>query len=108
MLEALTTEQCRAHLASGGVGRFLFVEPRGGCITANTAGKPIRAVRGVGDPWAIAITPDGKTVYVGACGTDTVMPINTATNKAGKRINVDGSATFIAMTAEREYRLRRY
>jgi transcriptional regulator with XRE-family HTH domain len=27
VLETLTTEQCREHLAGGGVGRFLFVEP---------------------------------------------------------------------------------
>lgn len=28
-LEALTVEQCRAHLAPGGIGRFLFVADRG-------------------------------------------------------------------------------
>ena len=28
-LEALTIEQCRAHLAPGGIGRFLFVADRG-------------------------------------------------------------------------------
>ena len=28
-LEALTAEQCRAHLAPGGIGRFLFVADRG-------------------------------------------------------------------------------
>ena len=33
---------------------------------------------------AIAITPDGKTVYVANTGTDTVTPISTATNKPGK------------------------
>jgi nitroimidazol reductase NimA-like FMN-containing flavoprotein (pyridoxamine 5'-phosphate oxidase superfamily) len=32
VLEALTTEQCREHLAGGGVGRFLFVEPRRGPV----------------------------------------------------------------------------
>jgi transcriptional regulator with XRE-family HTH domain len=32
VLEALTTEQCREHLAGGGVGRFLFVEPRRGAV----------------------------------------------------------------------------
>ena len=29
VLEALTDEQCRAHLAAGGVGRVLFAAPRG-------------------------------------------------------------------------------
>jgi transcriptional regulator with XRE-family HTH domain len=32
VLEALTTRQCREHLAGGGVGRFLFVEPRRGPV----------------------------------------------------------------------------
>ena len=32
VLETLTTEQCREHLAGGGVGRFLFVEPRQGPV----------------------------------------------------------------------------
>ena len=55
-----------------------------------TAGKAIK----VGSlPDAIAITPDGKTVYVANGGdamrtSDTVTPIDTATNKVGKAINV--------------------
>jgi transcriptional regulator with XRE-family HTH domain len=32
VLEALTTGQCREHLAGGGVGRFLFVEPGRGPV----------------------------------------------------------------------------
>jgi transcriptional regulator with XRE-family HTH domain len=32
VLAALTTQQCREHLAGGGVGRFLFVEPRRGPV----------------------------------------------------------------------------
>ena len=51
----------------------------------NTAGKPIR----VGSPAdALAITPDGKTLYA-ASSTATrnaVTPISTATNRAGKPI----------------------
>jgi hypothetical protein len=31
-LETLTTEQCQEHLAGGGVGRFLFVEPGRGPV----------------------------------------------------------------------------
>jgi|HubBroStandDraft_2_1064218.scaffolds.fasta_scaffold188143_1 transcriptional regulator with XRE-family HTH domain len=32
VLEALTTQQCREHLAGGGVGRFLFDEPHRGPV----------------------------------------------------------------------------
>jgi len=41
-------------------------------------------------PHAIAITPDGKTAYVLACGH--MVPINTATNTAGKTIVTGGLA----------------
>ena len=52
----------------------------------NTAtGKPGRAIKVGGGASAVAITPNGKTAYVanGVNGTgDTVIPIETATNKA--------------------------
>jgi nitroimidazol reductase NimA-like FMN-containing flavoprotein (pyridoxamine 5'-phosphate oxidase superfamily) len=32
VLQALTTDECREHLAGGGVGRFLFVEPGRGPV----------------------------------------------------------------------------
>ena len=32
VLHALTEQECRAHIASGGVGRFLFVEPGRGPV----------------------------------------------------------------------------
>ena len=52
----------------------------------NTPGKPIKVG---GQPYsAIAITPDGKTVYVANTGTNTVTPISTATNTPGKPIKV--------------------
>jgi hyaluronoglucosaminidase len=37
-------------------------------------------------PGAIAITPDGKTVYVPNWDAGTVTPISTTTNKAGPAI----------------------
>ncbi len=49
----------------------------------NTPGKPIRLGS---TPDAIAITPDGKTAYVGATGT--VIPISTATNTPGTPIRI--------------------
>jgi YVTN family beta-propeller protein len=38
------------------------------------------------DPGGIAITPDGKTVYVVSMGSNTVTPIATATNAPGEPI----------------------
>jgi DNA-binding beta-propeller fold protein YncE len=46
---------------------------------------------------AMAITPDGKTVYVLTGGQD-VVPINTRTNTAGRHIRVAGGATAIAVS----------
>jgi DNA-binding beta-propeller fold protein YncE len=47
----------------------------------NTPGKPIK----VGNsPGSMAITPDGRTVYVSS--SLGIVPINTATNKAGKAL----------------------
>ena len=46
----------------------------------------------------IAITPDGKTAYVGS-SFGTVTPINTATNKPGKPIKVAATPSLaIAIT----------
>jgi YVTN family beta-propeller protein len=49
-------------------------------------------------PWAIAITPNGKTVYVVNNGSGTVTPIGTATNTAGKAIIVGLAPVSIAIT----------
>jgi YVTN family beta-propeller protein len=48
-------------------------------------------------PNAIAITTDGKTVYV-ATGGNTVTPISTATHLAGKSISLSGPAGALAIT----------
>jgi hypothetical protein len=53
----------------------------------NTAGTPIR-VRGMSGE--VAITPDGKTVYV--AGMNTVTPINTATGRPGTPIYIGTAA----------------
>ena len=50
------------------------------------------------DPGAIAITPNGNTAYVVNRGSDTVTPIQTATNKAGKAITVGKNPGAIAIT----------
>jgi hyaluronoglucosaminidase len=50
----------------------------------NTPGKPIH-IRGMS---GVAITPDGRTIYVGTGGT--VIPVSTATNTPGTPIDVGG------------------
>ncbi|MGO9278058.1 MAG: YncE family protein, partial [Streptosporangiaceae bacterium] len=72
-----------------------------------TAGKPIKiAVPGPPEILgAMAITPDGKTVYVANHGfdtapADTVIPISTATSKVGKAITVGESPDAIAITPD--------
>jgi YVTN family beta-propeller protein len=47
---------------------------------------------------AIAITPDGKTLYVTNPDDDTVTPINTGTNAVGQPIHVRGEAEAIVIT----------
>ena len=79
----------------------------------NTALKPITVGLGVN---AIAVTPNGKTVYVSSgaritngtvCGSvgpqtgaNTVTPISTATNMPGKPINAGESPGAIAITPD--------
>jgi YVTN family beta-propeller protein len=73
----------------------------------NRAGKPIHVgprPPSVG-PHAggldfIAITPDGKTAYVANTAFNTVTPINTATNTAGKPIRVGSAPAWIAITPD--------
>src|SRR5436190_265561 len=50
------------------------------------------------NPEVIAITPDGKTLYVANVGSRTVRPISTATNTPGKPIKVDVGPELIAIT----------
>lgn len=56
---------------------------------------PIEVGKGA---WAIAMTPDGKTVYVVNPETGTVTPISTVTNKPGKPIKVGITLVAIAIT----------
>ena len=58
-------------------------------------------------PDAIAITPDGKTAYVGNGNSGTVTPIATATNTAGPPITVGSQPLAHRDHAERQDRLRR-
>jgi YVTN family beta-propeller protein len=62
----------------------------------NTSGTPIPVGN---DPYAIALTPDGKTAYV-VNGTGTVTPIATATNTPGTPIPVGSNPGPIAITPD--------
>jgi DNA-binding beta-propeller fold protein YncE len=58
----------------------------------NLPGRPIRVAC---DPYAIVVTPDGKTVWVGS--RNWVTPISTATGKAGKPITFRGALVAMAV-----------
>jgi DNA-binding beta-propeller fold protein YncE len=60
----------------------------------NAPGRPIRVAC---DPYFLAITPDGQTVWV-ASGNHTVTPIATATNTLGKPIRFRGVIKAIAVS----------
>ena len=69
---------------------------------------PLQADPGRHATHAIAITPDGKTAYVRHRSTrDTVTPISTATNTAGKPIKVGATPERHRDHPERQDRLRR-
>jgi YVTN family beta-propeller protein len=78
-----------ASANSGGYGMVIPIS-----TTTGKAGKPIKAGNGrsIAGSSYMAITPDGKTLYAFASGPygpgNTVTPISTATNKAGKPITV--------------------
>ena len=52
------------------------------------------------DPDAIAITPNGRTAYVTNGNTDTVIPIDVATNTQGTPIGVGSLPDAIAITPD--------
>ncbi len=51
-------------------------------------------------PDGIAITPDGKTVYVANIGSGTVTPIDTATNTPGEPVEVGVRPRAIVITPD--------
>lgn len=106
------TNRASRPIDTGGTFVGMVFTPNGatGCVlgassvvipirtATNRAEKPIPVGGPGADPWAIAITPNGRTVYVANYGNSTVVPIGTATNRAGKPIKVGYEPTFIAIT----------
>jgi DNA-binding beta-propeller fold protein YncE len=67
--------------------------------TANTPGRPIPLGPDLGQPQVMAITPDGKTIYV-TDGTNSVAPVSTVTNTAGKPISIGEQPDGILITPD--------
>ena len=68
-------------------------------MSTGRAGKPIplHGIRGACD---IAMTPDGRTLYVTSLEGDRVIPISLATNTAAKPLNVPGAVLNIVITPD--------
>jgi YVTN family beta-propeller protein len=100
-----------ARAAADRVGRpaatapTLYVVNEGGTVVPGTV-TPIDTATGVagtpikvgGVPFAIAITPNGKTAYVTDISRNVVTPISTATNSLRKPIKVGVGPFVLAMT----------
>ena len=99
-------------------GKTIYVLTPRGVIPITTASRrvlPMISVPKLCNPTSLAITPDGSTIYVGGCITQTrkwygpgrrvhkipavvgggVIPISTATNTAGQFINLGEQAVTI-------------
>ncbi len=50
------------------------------------------------DPAAVAVTPNGRTVYVADEGSGTVTPVDVATDRPGQPVTVGAGPRAIAMT----------
>jgi hyaluronoglucosaminidase len=91
-------------------GKTVYVLDTSGAVTpisaaTHRAGQPIELGQGVGGGAEMAITPDGKTLYVAlfyppGMGPSYVVPVNTATNRPGQRIRVATAATAIVITPD--------
>ena len=101
----VTAAAAAAPASAGRLARAptAYVLSKGGQAGSNSPGivtpistvtnKPGKAIPAGKAPSYIAITPDGKTIYVsnsgqGSVAGDTVTPISTATSKPGKPIMV--------------------
>jgi YVTN family beta-propeller protein len=59
------------------------------------AGAPIPVGK---QPWAVAITPDGRTAYVANYGSNTVTPISVATGRPGPTVPAGQAPNSLAVT----------
>lgn len=78
-------------LANGHVVPIRTATDRPGAPIGTSAAHP-------GGPYWLALTPDGRTLYVADEANDTVTPISTATGMAGQPIRVGRSPVAMAVT----------
>jgi YVTN family beta-propeller protein len=69
-------------------------------LIAGSAGKSVNVGKSEASFLQIAVTPDGKAVYVANYTTNSVIPIDTATNRAGQPIRVGSAPDAIAITPD--------
>jgi DNA-binding beta-propeller fold protein YncE len=81
---AYVASQPRQQLAANCTGRTGLVTP-----ISTATNRPGRAIRVACDPYALVVSRDGKTVWVGS--RNWVTPISTATDRAGTPIKFRGS-----------------
>jgi YVTN family beta-propeller protein len=91
-------------------GRFIWLtDPVHDVVTVvrTATDRVVKRIRVLSFPWSLAITPDGKTVFVGASdpatGIAEVVPIATATGTAGAPILLGpdgGTVNAIAFTPD--------
>src|SRR5215469_10992164 len=101
---ALTPATALAAAASPAAGAATarpvtaYVTSSAGVIPINTiTNTALKAITVGSFPFAIAITPDGKTAYVANTDSNTVTPIRTATDTALKAIKVGSGPVAIAI-----------
>lgn len=68
-----------ANLLSGTISRI--------ALAGGRAERPVSLGRRSG-PWAIAVAPGGRTLWVASAGNGTVTPVSTRTGRAGRAIRV--------------------
>jgi YVTN family beta-propeller protein len=82
-------------------GQTVFVPGRGvGVLPINTATSTAASVILVRGVYALAISPDGKTLYAASYTKNLVTPINTATDTAGQPVKVGRGPTALAVTPD--------
>jgi DNA-binding beta-propeller fold protein YncE len=79
-----------AQVAAVAPDGTLYVGGHGVVTPISTATNTVRTpVNALGDPGSMAVTPDGRTLYVADSDTGVVLPISTATNRPGRPIHVE-------------------
>lgn len=91
---AITPDGLFAYVTSPGTGKVSVVN-----LWSSTKVTEV-ALPLAFDPTSVAVTPDGKTVYVSSQTDNAIIPIPTATNIAGTRIPGLNGAVGIAVTPD--------